>query len=180
MGISTKFTHADFLQLPGDRRYEIVDGEVLATLWPYVSHQRIVGRCLFPLLLYLKQHPLGVAFTYLDVILSDHDVLEPDIVVVLNERRNILQDWIRGTPDIVIEVLSSSTAGNDRGPKLKAYARFGVSEYWIVDPNARAIEAYRLGKEGYEPPRIFREQEDLTSLALPGFVLPVGKVFEPD
>ncbi len=184
MGISTKFTHADLLAIPDDgKRREIVNGEPFVTPSPNLEHQRISQRLETAFTDYLKQHPIGEFFhAPLDVILSEFDVLEPDVLFVLNERRTILdrKDWVRGAPDIVLEILSSSTESNDRGPKLKAYARFGVPEYWIVDPEERAIEVYLLGKEGYEPPRIFREQESLTSLVLPGFALPVGKAFESD
>ncbi len=180
MIISTKYTHADFLLMPNDgKRREILDGELLVTPSPNLGHQRISRKIQFALLEYLKAHPMGELLDApMDVILSDLDVLEPDLLFVLNEHRAILKDWVRGAPDLVIEILSPATAANDRGPKMKAYARFGVREYWIVDPDQRAIEVYRLVQAGYEPTRIFREQETLTSSLLPDFVLSVGAVFQ--
>src|SRR5579863_4527081 len=182
MGISTKFTHADLLAMPEDnRRREILDGELIVSPTPKLLHQDIVLRLAVAFCRYLEEHPIGRVFASpLDVIFTELDVLEPDLIFVLEEHRHILQDWIRGTPDLVIEVLSPSSVWRDRGPKLRAYARFGVPEYWIADPDARAIELYRLGKEEYESPRIFLEQETLTSPVIPGFILPVGKVFESD
>src|SRR5436190_17594228 len=148
MVISTKFTHADLLVMPDDgKRREIVDGALFVTPSPLLSHQRIVLRLAAAILLYLREHPLGELFVApLDVILSDYDVLEPDVLFVLNEHRSIMQDWIRGAPDLVIEVLSRSTARQDRGPKLKAYARFGVPECWIADPDQQAVDVYRLAQ----------------------------------
>jgi len=89
-----------------------------------------------------------------------------------------MRDWIRGAPDLVIEVLSPSTGSRDRGPKLKAYARFGVPEYWIVDPDNRAVEVYRLAQTGYPEPRRFLEPDILASPLLPAFALAVRDIFK--
>ncbi len=180
MTISTKFTHADLLVMPNDgKRREIVDGEVIVTPSPKFSHQNILLNLAFALREYLREHPIGkVAVSPLDVILSDYDVLEPDLLFVLNEHRAILKDWVRGAPDLVIEILSATTAANDRGPKLKAYARFRVPEYWIVDPEKQTIEVYRLSQEGYQLVRAFHEPESLTSTLLPDFILPLSAVFQ--
>jgi Uma2 family endonuclease len=147
---------------------------------PRFNHQAISGRIHAAFIRYLDLHPVGeIAYAPLDVIFSDYDVLEPDLLFVLNERRSILQDWVRGAPDLVIEILSPTTTTLDRGPKLKAYARFGVSEYWIVDPEERAITVYRMRKKRYQLADVFREAQPLTSSLLPGFSLSVGSVFNP-
>ncbi|MBI1982887.1 MAG: Uma2 family endonuclease [Acidobacteria bacterium] len=180
MVISTKFTHADLLALPEDnKRREIIDGDLFVTPTPRIRHQRIVQKLARAFERYLEQNPLGELFyTPVDIIFSDLDVLEPDLFFVSNEKRDILQDWVRGVPDLVVEILSPTTAARDRGIKLKAYARFGVREYWIVDPEAQAIELYRLAPEGYELTRTFRHEEELSSPLLPGFALPVGSIFQ--
>jgi len=108
-----------------------------------------LARIFLAFLKYLEAHPIGkVLCAPLDVILSPFDVLEPDLLFVLNEHRSILQDWVRGAPDVVIEILSPGTAAIDHGPKLKAYARHGVPECWLVDPEKKTIEVYRRGREG--------------------------------
>ncbi len=180
MTIGTKFTHADLLVMPDDgRRREIIDGELFVTRSPKFSHQAISRRICAAFLKYLEARPIGeIAYAPLDVILSDLDVLEPDLLFVLNEHRKIIKDWVRGAPDLVVEILSPATAASDRGPKLKSYARYGVTEYWIVDPDAHAIEIYRLTPEGYELTRTCTDKETLTSTLLPGFSLAVGQIFQ--
>ncbi len=166
--------------MPNDgKRREIVDGDLLVTPSPDLGHQRISRNLGFALLEYLKKHPVGELLDApMDVILGEFDVVEPDLLLVLKEHRNILRDWVRGAPDLVVEILSPTTAARDRGPKMKAYARFGVTEYWIVDPDRRAIEVYRLTQEGYRLGGTFREQDTLTSLLLPDFALAVAPIFE--
>ena len=180
MGISTKFTHADLLLMPDDlKRREIIDGDMFTTPSPTWRHQLISGNILFAFLRHLEVHSVGIAVTHLDVILSDYDVVEPDLLFILNEHRNVIQDWIRGAPDLVIEILSPITEATDRGPKLKVYARFGIPEYWIVDPEKNAIEVYRLEERTYRLAQIVQGQETLTSPLLPEFALEVGEVFAP-
>ncbi len=182
MAISTKFTHSDLLAFPNDGKHrQIVDGELIVTPSPNLGHQRISRRIQFALVKYLEAHPIGeILNAPMDVILSDFDVLEPDLLLVLNPRRHILKTWVEGAPDLVIEILSPTTAAHDRGPKLKAYARFGVEEYWIVDADRAVVEVYRRGEEGYKISRVFRQPEVLTSALLPGFALPLSDVFQAE
>lgn len=180
MVISTKYTHADLLAIPYDgKRREIVEGELYVTPSPNLYHQRVSRRIEFALMDYLKAHPIGeVFYAPLDVILSDTDVLEPDLLLVLNEHRGILQDWVRGAPDLVVEILSPATAANDRGPKLKAYARHGVPECWIVDPDQRTIGVYRKSPAGYQLALTLTHDQKLSSPLLPGFELPLQDIFQ--
>ena len=165
MVIGTKLTHADLLALPEDNlRREIIDGEMFVTPSPIANHQTILIDILSAFLDYFKIHPVGKVFVApLDVILSDYDVLQPDLLFVLNERAEIVKDWIRGAPDLAVEILSPTTEGRDRGIKLKAYARFGVKEYWIVGPVARTVEVHRLTPEGYELAKTFALDDTVTS-----------------
>jgi Uma2 family endonuclease len=100
------------------------------------------------------------------------------LLLVLNEHRDILQDWVRGAPDLVIETLSPSTEARDRGIKLKAYARYGVGEYWIVDPVAQAIEVYHLASEGFCLAGKLAKGMTVETRLLPGFSLAVASVFK--
>src|SRR5215471_14010850 len=120
MVISTKYTHADLLAIPADnKRREILDGELIVSPSPLFFHQLIVHRFITAFDRYLERHRIGqILVSPLDVIFSEFDVLEPDLIFVLNEHREVLQDWVRGVPDLVIEILSPSSASVDRGPKL--------------------------------------------------------------
>ncbi|MBZ5668119.1 MAG: Uma2 family endonuclease [Acidobacteriia bacterium] len=180
MIISTKYTHADLLAMPDDgKRREIIEGELFVTPSPLDIHQKILFNLTLALGKFLEVHPLGeLRFAPLDVILSEHDVLEPDLLFVLKEHRTIVRDWVRGAPDLVVEILSPATEARDRGPKMKAYARFGVGEYWIVDPVAQVIEVYRLATEGFQLAKMCAKDDTVETPLLPGFLLPVGPVFQ--
>lgn len=179
MIISTKYTHADLLAMPEDgKRREIIEGELFVTPSPISNHQRILFELAMAFGKFLEVHPLGkVWFAPLDVILSDHNVLEPDLLLVLNEHESIVKDWVYGAPDLVVEILSPTTEARDRGPKMKAYARFGVSEYWIVDPAARRIEVYRLSVGGFELARTCAQGDTIETPLLDGFVLSLESIF---
>ncbi len=177
--IGTKLTHADLLALPEDNlRREIIDGEMFVTPSPIANHQTILLNLAMVFRDYLKRQPIGKVFVApLDVILSDYDVLQPDLLFVLNERAEIVKDWIRGAPDLAVEILSPTTEKRDRGIKLKAYARFGVKEYWIIDPAAQEVEVHRLRDGGYELAESLVIGQALSSPLLPNFKLDVASIF---
>lgn len=178
---SLKYTHADLLHMPDDgKRREIIDGDLYVTPSPINYHQKILFNLTMAFGGFLQQHPIAeLRFAPLDVILSEHDVLEPDLLLVLNEHKDILQDWVRGAPDLVVEILSPTTEGRDRTIKLKAYARFGVAEYWIVDPIAQAVEVYRLTADGYCLATTCADARTVDTPLLPGFFLSVAALFKP-
>lgn len=133
---SLRFTYDDYLLLPEDRRYEVIDGDLLTTPTPGTPHQRIVGNLYLRLCLYVEDHQLGeVLIAPCDVVLSPTDVVQPDLLFVAASRAAIVgEKFISAAPDLVVEVLSPSTEDRDRTVKTKLYARFGVRELWIADP----------------------------------------------
>ena len=149
----SQITWQDVQQLPDDgNRYEAIEGELYVTAAPSLRHQRISRELFLALhrLLGVRGHgelffaPTGVEFP------ATEEGVQPDLIFVSNERRGILTDpWIRGAPDLVVEILSPTTAGRDRGVKLKLYKRQGVEQYWIVDPEARAVEVWTFGDEPF-------------------------------
>ena len=141
-----RLTYEDLLLLPDDgRRHELIDGNHFVTPSPSTRHQRILTRLLVLLDSYLNEADMGQVFPApCDVVLSEFDVVEPDLIVVLKSNRDIVTEAnIQGAPDLVIEILSPSTAGRDRGLKRKLYEKYGVQEYWIVDPAEETIEIHR-------------------------------------
>lgn len=152
---STRWTYAEFARLPseGSTRYEVIAGELVVTPAPSLRHQRISADLVTWLNGFVREHDLGEVFAApVDILFAEDDYVEPDLVFVRNDHRDYLTDrGIEGPPDLVVEILSPSTADRDRGIKLERYRHFGVPEYWVVDPDARTIEVWRLGEGGAEP-----------------------------
>ncbi len=173
-----KLTYADLVRLPDDgNRHEIVGGEEFVTPAPGVNHQVVVLELAALLRNHVSARKLGrVLVAPVDVVLSAHDVVEPDIVYVSAKRRGILKKkYIRGAPDLVVEVTSPSTAAIDRGRKLELYARAGVREYWIADLFARILEVHEFGRT--RRTQIHHEGRTFRSAVLPGFALDVEALF---
>jgi Uma2 family endonuclease len=147
------WTYQDLELMPPDgRRHEILDGEWVVTPAPNIKHQTVSKRLQFQLMLQLEDKKVGVVFgAPTDVIFSNTRVTEPDLLVIAVERKNIISErGIEGAPDLVIEILSTSTERTDREVKRKLYADGGVREYWIVDPRTSRIEVLELAGSSYE------------------------------
>lgn len=145
VGDERRFVYADLVAMPEDgRRYEIVEGELIVSPSPRPRHQLIVGR-LTRFLGEIAAEGLGEVFPApLDVVLDDRNVFEPDVLFVRSERLGIVSETnVQGPPDLVVEVLSESTRDDDLGRKLEAYNRFGVAEYWVVDPDIQRVRVWR-------------------------------------
>jgi Uma2 family endonuclease len=145
-------TYEDYAVLPADgRRYEIHDGELSVTPAPSPHHQMISRNLFIVLHQHVRTRGLGeVLYAPLDVILTESAIVQPDIVYLDRARLGaISRRGIEGPPTLVVEVLSPSTTLTDRSTKWRLYARHGVPFYWLVDPEARAIEALVLGPAGY-------------------------------
>ena len=176
-----KFTYDDYRNTPDDRRYELLDGELVMAPAPSLRHQRTGIRLSSLLHAFVTGRRLGEVFSPpCDVILSDTDVVQPDLLFVSRERGRILLegDAVRGAPDLVVEILSPSTAARDRTLKRVLYARHGVREYWLVDPDAETITVMVLGTDGFEVEAVYGKGETLTSPTLRGFAVNLDEVFE--
>ena len=146
-----KLTYRDFLRFPDDGlRHELIGGVHYVTPSPAVVHQRLVGRLYLALSAALSESGLGEVFLApLDVVMSKHDVVEPDVLVVLDEQRDMVSKaHVRGAPAIVIEVLSPGTRRRDDGVKRQLYERTGVREYWMVDPDRARVVVCRRDANG--------------------------------
>ena len=174
-----RFTYRDYCLLPEDKRYELMDGELYMAPAPGSKHQQDLLNLAVLLTQFVREHGLGVIFiASLDVILSDEDVVQPDLLFVAQERRSIISErGCEGPPDLVVEVLSPSTAQRDRELKRKVYARYGVRQYWLVDPETQAVEVLGLDAEDLTPQGVYSRGEVVTSQMLPGLTLPVAQVF---
>jgi Uma2 family endonuclease len=130
---------------------ELWDGELVMSPTPTPNHQRIVLRLTEKLNAFVREHGLGEVFVSpLDVVLSQHRVIQPDLFFVSNANKKIIQDRIRGVPDLVFEVISPGTWKRDRVEKKSLYEQVGIAEYWIVDPESRTIEVFALTNGSYQ------------------------------
>jgi len=181
MLIDTRLNYDDYCLLPSNgKRYEIIDGELFVTPSPLWRHQDVLTNILLPLGDFVKKHDLGkVIPAPMDVVFSSNDVVQPDILYISKARASVVTEKnVQGAPDLVVEVLSDSTAKTDRTTKLKLYARYGVGEYWVIDPALISAEIYRLVPGGYELAAQLDATQTLTSPLFPGFTLPLSKLAE--
>jgi Uma2 family endonuclease len=142
-----KLTYEDYRLLPDDgRRYELIDGDLVMSPSPKTRHQRILRNLFYALQNFLREHPFGEVFIApYDVVLSEHDVCQPDLVFVAAAQASIITaDNIRGSPALVIEILSEGNRKLDETIKLQRYEHFGIPEYWIIDPELDLMKIYRL------------------------------------
>lgn len=174
-------TYADLVEIPNDRnRYELFEGELQVTAAPNISHQAAVNNLSFVLTGHVRQHRLGAVFTApSDVLLSDVSVVEPDLLFVSKERAEIiLPRYIRGAPDLVVEVLSPSTAQVDRQVKMQLYARHGIQNYWHLDPNHHEFVAYVLEDGAYRQVAHAREDQTVSAPPFPDLVIPLAEIWD--
>jgi Uma2 family endonuclease len=180
----TRLTYEDFLLFPDDgKRHEIIDGEHFVTPSPNRRHQRLVGRLHARMAWFLDAHP-GHGEVFLapfDVVLSFHDVVEPDLLFIATDQAAILTEKnVQGPPALVIEVLSKSTRKRDAQTKRRLFERTGVREYWLVDPELDLVQVFRTTPEGKlaRVAELTAEDDDaLTTPLLPGWTLQMRELF---
>lgn len=182
-GSGVKLTYDDFVHFPDDgKRHELIDGEHFVTPSPNMRHQGILGNLYFLIRAWLEVQPTGrLFFAPFDVVFTQFDVVEPDLLYMSNQRASeILTDLnVQGVPELVIEIASPSTRKRDASLKRALYERTGVSEYWIVEPKGDKVRVFRRdGITFAAPVDLTREAGDvLTTPLLPGLDLPLARIF---
>ncbi len=176
------YTYAEYAALPSDgRRWELIDGDFEVNPAPAPRHQTVSRRLQFELMKQLEETGIASVFDApIDVILSETDVLQPDLAIVRTGRMHFVTDrGIEGPPDIVVEILSPSSRVMDRRVKPRTYARYAVPEYWIVDGELGLVEIHRLGAEGYVLEMRFDRASTLVTPSFPEVKLDLSHVFRP-
>ena len=177
------WTYEDYLRLDAENRFEIIEGELLMAPVPVPYHQAVSRNIEFAMWSYVRKKKLGVVYDApIDVVLDEHNVLQPDIVFVSKERKNIVgKRAIEGAPDLVVEIVSPSSLGRDTVLKKSVYERFGVKEFWLVYPEMKCVEVlvleegrYKLHEEGC----LEEGKGSVSSKVLKGFKLDLREVFE--
>ena len=160
-------------------RYQLIEGDLYMAPAPNRYHQDISRNLEYILLDYLHEHPIGKLYhAPFDLYLDDYNVFQPDILVVLNDRRSILTDaGAEGAPDFVVEILSPKTARLDRDNKRRVYATSGVRELWIIAPETRTIEVYLLPVDPATPVAIYDADAVFESALFPGLQFDARKIF---
>ncbi len=174
-----KYTYEDYLKTPDDKRYELIGGDLLMTPSPVPNHQRISRKIEFILEKFVTQNNLGEIFDApCDVYLDDENVVQPDILFITHERRDIIGEKnIQGAPDLAIEIISENSAYRDVVQKKRLYTRFGVKEYWIVIPDCEEIEIYTLKDNTYQLHKSYDKGNILESPSLKGLNIALKEIF---
>ena len=181
MGTALKLTAQDYLSLPEDgHRYQLIEGELYMSPSPTFWHQEFLGRLYVALRMFALHQNLGtVCMAPLDVHLDDENVFQPDVIYIAKNRENIIRDkGIFGAPDLCVEVLSPSSQKHDTLTKRAIYARNGVREYWIVDPDSKTVTVYQLAIDATKPFAELTEADTLASVELSGFAFALVELFK--
>lgn len=174
------YTYEDYAKLPEGARYQLIGGQLIMTPAPSTYHQEISKRLEYLLYEYVElRQKLGkVYYAPVDVYLEDEETYQPDIIFISNTRLDIIKkEKIEGAPDIIIEILSPSTAYYDLVHKKELYARHSVKEYWIVDPIGKWIELYKNDNGAFLLVTKARKGESISSEVLVGFTVALDTVF---
>lgn len=151
-----KYTVQEFEQLEEldeNYYYELIDGEIVQKSSPHFLHQRVLGRLFIALTSFVNEKKIGEVFIApLDVYLDQFNRYQPDILFVSEDNKHILTSngIVEGAPDLVVEIISPSSAKYDRGKKMKGYKRHQVAEYWLIEPQSKSVEVYSYQDNDYE------------------------------
>ena len=180
--IAPPLTTEDLLALPDDDNiYELIEGEIIVSRTPTLTHQRILANLLTELMRYLERNHVGEAFPNPGVIFDKHNSVIPDVAFLTNEQlaRVGSEAHVHEAPALAVEIVSPGreNARRDRVTKLRLYGKFGVGEYWVADPESRTLEIYRPSEGALTLAATLTGDDEITSPLLPGFACKVSKVF---
>ena len=179
-GMQSRFGFSDLLTMPEDgRRYEIHGGELVVMPSPLLCHQIAAGEICSVLNDYRRRSGGCAVTAPFDIVFDEYDVVQPDVVFFRAERLHLLDPEVvtRAAPDIAVEVLSPSTASVDRGRKMEMFARYGVPEYWIVDPVRLAIEVHAFENGAYRCAQVATGGDTVRSVLLPDLTFTAAGIF---
>jgi len=176
-------TARQFLQLgedPPGVRLELVNGEIAASPSANPNHSFIDTRLRRLLDEYVEQHDLGQIFGDVDTIFGPHDVRRPDVIYFSKPRLHLVgPKAFEGPPDLCVEIISPSSTLIDRRDKYKLYEAAGVAHYWIIDPEPRRLEAFRLENSAYTPAGAGHDADVLHLPPFPELAIPLQRLWRP-
>jgi Uma2 family endonuclease len=174
------YTYQDYLELPDDgKRYEIIEGELIMSPAPYTIHQEVMLNIAVELVNFVRKTKIGkIYIAPTDVVISDINVVQPDILFITNKKLQIITAKnIKGVPDLIIEIISPATGYYDLRGKKDIYEKFGVQEYWIVDPMKQRVEIYLNFENKFELHQRLEKKGILKSNILKGLDLNLDTIF---
>jgi Uma2 family endonuclease len=176
---NVQVSYQDYQLLPKDTRYEILDGNLCMVSSPNTKHQRVSKKLLIALARQVEERNLGEVFVApYDVIFSEDNIVQPDIFFIAGGRVGLVGELnLQGAPDLVIEILSAGSRKKDLETKKKIYARFGVGEYWIVNPETETIEVQIWSEIGYLRYAAHAKSGCLSSPLLPSVKIRLQDIF---
>jgi len=172
-------TYDDYLKMDDGLRYELIEGELILTPSPNLWHQHLASNIEALLREHVKRYNLGLVLDApFDVVPAENVVLQPDVMYISRESYRLLtENSLKGVPDLAVEVLSPSTTRRDRLHKSRLYLRYGVKEYWVVDPDAQTLEVYSAQENGWLLAGSYGPEDVLASPLLQGLEASCMEIF---
>ncbi len=177
----TKLTIENWELIPDDRNvHEIIEGEHYITSPPLIIHQKISRNIEFIFTLFFRKKPVGeILYSPVGVVFSEINVVEPDLLYISKENSHIIKkDYIRGVPNLIIEILSPNNRQHDLIMKKHLYEKFGVKEYWIIDPDDESVMIYKSRKGKYDRGKRYIEDDIITTPLIKGLEVPLKEIFK--
>ncbi len=175
-----KLTYEDFMKIPYDgKQYELYKGDLFMVPAPSIRHQDIVVKLDRNLGVFVEKNNLGKLFVApCDVVFSDNEIVKPDIIYISNKNLSIIKELnIQGVPDFLIEIISPTTSYNDKKIKKQIYEKYGVEEYWIIDPVNETLEVFVLEKGKYKLDDIYSKNDKVKVKSIEGLEVDLKRVF---
>jgi Uma2 family endonuclease len=173
------FTYEDYRQLPEGAPYQLIGGELVMTPAPGTYHQIVSMKLELQLAGFVLERGLGIVLDApVDVYLGETETYQPDLLFISQERMEIIEpERVNGAPDLVVEVLSPSTAYYDLRKKFKVYERSGVREYWIVDPQEKLVQVFVLRDRKFVLDQEVEGKGMVYSRVIEGFAVSIESIF---
>ena len=173
------YTYEDYAKLPEGAPYQLVGGRLVVTPAPSTHHQDISMRLSVKLAGLVMERDLGKVFCApIDVYFEETETYQPDIIFISKQRLHIIEpERVKGAPDLVVEILSPTSAYYDLRKKLKIYEKHGVREYWIVDPEGKNIIIYENRAGKFVLAQEVEEKGKVESKVIPGFELEAESIW---
>ena len=174
------YTYEDYLKIDDNNQYELIGGKLILVPAPRTMHQEMILEIASTIREFVRKNNLGkVLIAPTDVLLSETEKPQPDILFVSKERLDIITEMnVQGAPDLVVEILSPSTGRYDRVEKSKMYYKYGVKEYWIVDPEHKVVEVFIPAEKSWNLFQSYDDEDTLTSPLLTGLEIPLKNIFD--